>query len=162
MLSCGTSAKWCPASAASKMENFEQILKDRLAAIHTLAPGSIGSQMQYELLECSQDSCTLLCRTYDWMRNIPGTLHGGMCATIVDQAMGFVAHCVKLGDGTAPTVELQVSYHRPLIPGEDVITKIQVISVTRSLMRLSAQAYQAGKEDKVCLTATATYFNKTK
>ena len=55
MHSCGTSVRSCPANAASKMENFEQILKDRLAAIHTLAPGSIGSQMQYELLSCDED-----------------------------------------------------------------------------------------------------------
>ncbi len=145
------------------MENLEQIVRDRLASIHALAPGSIGAQMDYELLDCDPEAgeYTLLCRTFDWMRNIPGTLHGGMCATVVDQAMGFIAHCVKRGEGTAPTVELQVSYHRPLVPGEDVVTKIKVVSVTRSLMRLSCEAYQAGKPEKVCLTATATYFNKT-
>ena len=145
------------------METMEQIVRDRLAAIHTLAPDSIGAQMHYELLECDCDAgeYTLLCRTMPWMRNIPGTLHGGMCATVVDQAMGFIAHCVKRGEGTAPTVELQVSYHRPLIPGEDVVVKVKVVSVTRSLMRLSSEAYQAGKPEKVCLTATATYFNKT-
>ena len=143
--------------------DMEQVVRERLAAIHALAPGSIGAQMQYELLECDVSSgvYTLLCRTMPWMRNIPGTLHGGMCATVVDQAMGFIAHCVKRGNGTAPTVELQVSYHRPLNPGEDVVTKIRVISVTRSLMRLSCEAYQAGNLEKVCLTATATYFNKT-
>ena len=145
------------------MDNMEKIVRDRLASIHALAPGSIGAQMDYELLDCDPEAgeYTLLCRTFDWMRNIPGTLHGGMCATVVDQAMGFIAHCVKRGEGTAPTVELQVSYHRPLVPGEDVVTKIKVVSVTRSLMRLSCEAYQAGKPEKVCLTATATYFNKT-
>jgi len=153
-------------SAANKMEatvDLEQTVRDRLAAIHTLAPGSIGAQMDYELLDCDPQAgeYTLLCRTMPWMRNIPGTLHGGMCATVVDQAMGFIAHCVKRGEGTAPTVELQVSYHRPLIPGEDVVVKVKVVSVTRSLMRFSSEAYQAGKPEKVCLTATATYFNKT-
>lgn len=143
--------------------DLEQTVRDRLAAIHTLAPGSIGAQMDYELLDCDPQAgeYTLLCRTMPWMRNIPGILHGGMCATVVDQAMGFIAHCVKRGEGTAPTVELQVSYHRPLIPGEDVVVKVKVVSVTRSLMRFSSEAYQAGKPEKVCLTATATYFNKT-
>ena len=143
--------------------DLEQTVRDRLAAIHTLAPGSIGAQMDYELLDCDPQAgeYTLLCRTMPWMRNIPGTLHGGMCATVVDQAMGFIAYCVKRGEGTAPTVELQVSYHRPLIPGEDVVVKVKVVSVTRSLMRFSSEAYQAGKPEKVCLTATATYFNKT-
>lgn len=163
MLTSGTSARWFPANAANKMESMEKIVRDRLEAIHSLAPGSIGDQMGYELLDCDEAAgeYTLLCQTFPWMRNIPGTLHGGMCATVVDQAMGFIAHCVKRGNGTAPTVELQVSYHRPLNPGEDVIVKVKVVSVTRSLMRLSSEAYQAGKPEKVCLTATATYFNKT-
>ena len=145
------------------MENMEQIVRDRLASIHSLAPGSIGDQLQYELLYCDPEAgeYALLCKTFPWMRNIPGTLHGGMCATVVDQAMGFIAHCVNRGNGTAPTVELQDSYHRPLNPGEDVVTRIRVVSVTRTLMRLSCEAFQAGKPDKVCLTATATYFNKT-
>lgn len=162
---CGTSAKSFPASAANNMDttlNLEQAVRERLAAIHELAPGSIGDQMQYELIGCdaAAGEYILQCRTFPWMRNIPGTLHGGMCATVVDQAMGFIAHCVKQSDGTAPTVEMQVSYHRPLIPGEDVVVKVQVVSITRSLMRLSCAAYQAGKPEKVCLTATATYFNK--
>ena len=145
------------------MKDLEQTVRERLASIHSLAPGSIGAQMNYELLNCDPEAgeYTLLCRTFPWMRNIPGTLHGGMCATVVDQAMGFIAHCVKRGEGTAPTVELQVSYHRPLNPGEDVVVKVKVVSVTRSLMRLSCEAYQAGKPDRLCLTASAVYFNKT-
>ena len=144
------------------MEDMEKIVRDRLAAIHSLAPGSIGSRMEYVLVDCDPEAgeYTLRCRTFDWMRNIPGTLHGGMCATVVDQAMGFIAHCVKPGNGTAPTIEMQVSYHRPLIPGEDVLIRVKVVSVTRRLMRLSSEAFQASDPGKVCLTATATYFNK--
>lgn len=163
---CGISARLSAVSGASEVVtpvDMEKVVRDRLASIHALAPGSIGAQMQYELLSCdtAAGEYTLLCRTMPWMRNIPGTLHGGMCATVVDQAMGFIAHCIKCGEGTAPTIELQVSYHRPLIPGEDVVVKVKVVSVTKSLMRLSCEAYQAGKPEKVCLTATATYFRKT-
>ena len=144
------------------MEGLEQKVRDRVEAMHTLAPGSIGDQMHYSLLHCDEGAgeCTFLCQTFDWMRNTSGTLHGGLCATVVDQAMGFVAHCVKRGEGAAPTVELQMSYHRPLNPGEDVEVKVKVVSVTSSLIRLSAQAHHPGKPEKVCLTATATYFQK--
>lgn len=162
---CGTSARSSAASAANNMEakmDMEQIVRDRLASIHTLAPGSIGAQMDFSLIDCDVEAgvYTLLCHTAPWMRNIPGTLHGGMCAAVVDQAMGFIAHCVKQGEGTAPTIELQVSYHRPLIPGEDVVVCVKVVSVTKSLMRLSCEAYQQGTPGKVCLTASAAYFRK--
>lgn len=146
------------------MISMKERILARLASIHVLAPGSIGAQMNYSLLSCDEDrgEYTLLCHTFDWMRNIPGTLHGGMCATVVDQAMGFIAYCLKKEDGIAPTVQMSVDYHRPLIPGEDVVVKIKVIAVTRTLMRLSSEAYQATNPDKVCLTSTATYFNKAK
>ena len=141
---------------------MEEKIRSRLAAIHTLAPGSIGAQMNYSLVHADETAqeYTLLCHTFDWMRNIPGTLHGGMCATVVDQAMGFIAYCLKSETGTAPTVQMSVDYHRPLIPGEDVTVKVKVVAKTRSLMRLSAEAYQTSNPDRVCLTSTATYFNK--
>ena len=143
--------------------NKEHSLVSCIERLHQLAPGSIGDLMEFSVIseDRGRGEYAFRCRTFDWMRNTGGTLHGGMCATVVDQAMGFIAHCVKRGEGTAPTVELQVSYHRPLIPGEDVVVKVRVISVTRTLMRLSSEAYQAAKPEKICLTATATYFNKT-
>ena len=142
--------------------SMEEKIRARLAAIHELAPGSIGAQMNYSLIGCDEEKreYTLLCHTFHWMRNIPGTLHGGMCATVVDQAMGFIAFCLKSAEGTAPTVQMSVDYHRPLIPGEDVIVKVKVIATTRSLMRLSAEAFLASAPDRVCLTSSATYFNK--
>ena len=142
--------------------SMEEKIRSRLAAIHHLAPGSIGAQMDYALIDCDEErkEYTLLCRTFEWMRNIPGTLHGGMCATVVDQAMGFIAYCLKSAEGTAPTVQMSVDYHRPLVPGEDVIVKVRVVAVTRSLMRLSSEAYQSSAPERVCLTSTATYFNK--
>lgn len=144
------------------MENLEERLRARLNTIHQLAPGSIGAQMSYTLLSCDEAAgeCSFVCRTFDWMRNISGTLHGGICATVADQAMGFVAYCVKREEGTAPTVELQVSYHRPLTPGEDVLVLVKIVSVTRSLIRLRAECRQMGRPEKLCLTAAATYFNK--
>lgn len=142
--------------------SMKETVRNRIALLHEVVPGSIGDQMQFQLVDCDPDRgvYTLSCKTFDWMRNVAGTLHGGMCATIVDQAMGFIAYCVKPGEGIAPTVQLQVTYHRPLIPGEDVLVKIRVISVTKSLMHLAAEASLAGSPDRVCLTSTASYFYK--
>ncbi len=135
-------------------------VRDRIAELHEIAPGSIGDQMGYEVLESSDERVRLRCRTFGWMRNGPGTLHGGMCATVVDQAMGFVAYCIKPGEGIAPTVQMQVEYHRSLTPGEPVVTDVEVVSQTRSLMHLRCRSWREGCPEKVCLTATATYFYK--
>jgi len=125
-------------------------------------PDSIGALMAYELLECDTTAgiYTMRCKTFPWMRNIPGTLHGGMCATILDQAMGFIAYCMKPGEGIAPTVQLQVSYHRPIMPGDSVLVKVYTKSVTRSLMHFSAEAFRETTPEKLCLSGTGVFFYK--
>ena len=142
--------------------SMEEKLRARLVAIHTLAPGSIGSQMDFRLVSCAANGSefTLLCKTFDWMRNVRGTLHGGMCATIVDQAMGFIAYCLKNEEHTPPTVQMSVEYLRPLFPDVEVLVRVRVVSVSRNLIRLSAEVALASAPDKLCLTSTATYFNK--
>ena len=143
-------------------ENFEASLRSRLEQLHTGGAGTIGDMLELELLGCNtlDGEILMTCKTGPWMRNLAGTLHGGMCATVVDQAMGCVAYCAKPGEGLAPTVQLQVSYHRPLIPGEDVLMRIRVLSVTGSLIHLSCEAMVASAPEKLCLSSTATYFYK--
>lgn len=158
MPTCGTSERSSAVSAESKLA---VAVANRIAELGRIAPGSIGDQMAYEVLGADgEDRIRLRCKTFDWMRNGPGTLHGGMCATVVDQAMGFVAYCIKPGQGIAPTVQMQVEYHRSLIPGENVTVDVQVVSRSKSLMHLRSEAYPEGSPEKVSLTASATYFYK--
>ena len=140
----------------------EEILRSRLEELSIAAPDSIGAMMDFELVNCNPEAgeFTFRCKTMPWMRNGTGTLHGGICATILDQAMGFIAYSVKPGEGIAPTIQMQLNYHRALIPGEDVIAKVWVVSVTKSLMSFRSEAFQASRVDKLCLSGCATYFYK--
>lgn len=139
-----------------------QLVADRIRQVSEAVPGSIGDQMRFEVVDSDEEKreVTMTCRTEPWMCNFAGTLHGGMCATIVDQAMGFVSYCLKPGEGAAPTVQLSVNYHRPLIPGGKVVVRVCAQSVTRSLMHLYSEAYLANAPEKICLTATGVYFYK--
>ena len=142
---------------------LEESIRRRLSEIHTAAPDSIGAIMDYELLSCDRETGEYVfrCKTMPWMRNIPGTLHGGICATVLDQAMGFVAYCIKLGDGIAPTIQMQVSYHRALIPGEDVIVKVWVVSTTKSLMSFRSEASrQQIRRSFACLEAQPIFISR--
>lgn len=143
-------------------DEYRKTVSHRIAQLHEIAPGSIGDMMNYRVLECcgKTGECLLECDTFPWMRNAQGTLHGGMCATVVDQAMGFVAYCVKAGEGLAPTVQMQVEYHRPLLPGSSAMIRVRVVSESKSLMHLSAEVYQSTAPDKLCLTASGVYFYK--
>lgn len=137
----------------------EQV-KARLELLHQVAPDSIGDLLRLEVLEYDGEAYLLRGKTQPWMRNAHGTLHGGMCATLVDQAMGAVAYCHKPGEGVAPTIEMHVNYHRPLMPGEDVRIRVKVISATKSLIHTAAEVYRDSAPEKLCITASATYFYK--
>jgi uncharacterized protein (TIGR00369 family) len=132
-------------------------IEARIASFHEIAPGAICDLIRFQLIGIDGDVCTLRCSTDNWMRNTMGALHGGISATILDQAMSIVAHCVKKGEGVTPGIEMQLSYHRPMIPGEDVDVTVRVLSVTKSLIRLSAEA---GQKQKLCVSCTGTYFQK--
>lgn len=145
-----------------RLPDLKEKLIIRLEQLHTLAPGSIGDQLMLELTDSDPEAgvYTMRCQTQPWMRNIAGTLHGGMCATLVDQAMGCVAFCAKPGEGIAPTIEMNVNYHRPLIPGEDALVRVRLQSVTRHLIHLASEVYSVKNPEKLCLAATGVFYFK--
>lgn len=128
--------------------------------LHRKAPGSIGDLMEYRVLEEDRERgiYVLSCRTFDWMRNALGTLHGGMGATVIDQAMGFVAYSYMTGPGTAPTIQMQLNYHRAMDPGAEVIVRVHVISVSRTLISMTCEASMAAEPERICITGSATSF----
>lgn len=140
---------------------LEELMK-WLARLHEAAPGSAGDRLGLEPLEYDDEKKEFLlrCPTEAWMRNAHGTLHGGLCATIADQAMGSVACCYKRGEGILPAIELSLNYHRPLIPGENVLIRVRPMSATRTLIHVQAELYRESQPQKLCTSAKATYFYK--
>lgn len=133
-----------------------------LQRLHEVAPGSIGDRLCLEALEYDEQRKEFLLRskTEKWMCNAHGTLHGGICATIADQAMGSVACCFKQGEGIIPAIELHTNYHRPLIPGDGVLIRVRVVSVTKTLIHMASELYRESAPEKLCITGSATYFYK--
>ena len=85
------------------------------------------------------------------------------CAFIRGSALvgeGCVAYCAKSGEGTAPTVQLTVNYHRPIIPGDYILVNVHVLSASKSLMHLRSEAYREENPEKICLSGNSVFFNK--
>lgn len=137
-------------------------LTEYIKRIHERNHGSIGDMLDFQVISCDEerDDYVLKCKTEPWMCNHYGTLHGGICATILDQAMGMVACCLKKGFGVCTTVQLDAEYHRPVVPGEDILVKIHVISVTRALINMNAELVQVSKPDKISVSGSAIFFYK--
>ena len=139
-----------------------QIIPERIALTNTLVPNSVGSELDFALVSCDAEKgeYVLSCKTTDWMRNVMGSLHGGMSATVVDHAMGVVANSIRMENGVGPTVQLQLTYHRPLTAGKDVLVTVRVLSVSRTMTHLTAQAVQADAPETLCVSATGIYYFK--
>ena len=162
MPTCGTSARLSAVSVENEHSDLSERVLRRIAQINESESESIAGMLRFRFVSCESGDITMTCQTMPWMRNPAGTLHGGMCASILDQAMGFVAYSLREEQGIAPTVHLAVDYHRPLCPGETVSVKVHVVSVTRHFFKLTAEASQMSCSEKICLSGSGTYyFNPT-
>lgn len=144
-------------SVANKME---QLLTQYIEDMHKNATGSIADMLHFKMISCSDNGEDYLfeCETAPWMCNHYGTLHGGICATILDQAMGMVCCCLKNREGVCTTVQLESDYHRPVMPGEAILVKVHVTSVTRSLINMTAELMQKSSPDKVSVSGSTIFF----
>ena len=143
-------------------EEMEQRLSFWIEELHRRAPESIGDLLRFRVVSCSPEA-GMYCfhvSTEQWMQNAFGSLHGGIISTIMDQGMGMLATCLMEGKAITPTVQMNIVYHRPLMPGDGVLLKIYVESITRTLIYMRAEAMNEEQPDRLCATASGVFFVK--
>ena len=143
-------------------EDMEQRLVYWIEELHKRAPDSIGDLLRFRVGSCRPEA-GMYCfhvSTDQWMQNAFGSLHGGIIGTIMDQGMGILATCLMEGKAITPTVQMNIVYHRPLMPGDGILLKIYVESITRTLISMRAEAMNEAQPDKLCVTASGVFFIK--
>ena len=143
-------------------EDMEQRLSDWIEELHRRAPESIGDLLRFRVGPCNPEEGRYCFHvsTEQWMKNAFGSLHGGIISTIMDQGMGMLATCLMNGTAITPTVQMNISYHHPMMPGDKVLLKIYVESITRTLMYMRAEAMKEDQPDRLCVTASGVFFAK--
>lgn len=142
------------------VDELKRLLTIWLMELHEKAPGTIGDILNFRFadVQTGEGEYAFLCDTLPWMCNPTGTLHGGIIATILDQGMGMMANCMQLGQAIAPSVQLDVAYHRPLNPGDTILVRIFVTNVSRTLITMRGELFSSEKPDKLCASATGIYY----
>lgn len=143
----------------ASITTLEQV-QARLQQLQDLALDGVSGILKLELLsiDLEQQTGTFRACTEGWMKNAAQTLHGGLIATVLDHSMGALLYCTKDGDKFCPTVEMQASYHRPLIPGKTVLVKARVVAKSRKLAHIAAEVFQEDDPNKICASGTSVYF----
>lgn len=92
-------------------------------------PGApIASHFQMELVEVSHGAVTFVCHPDESHYNPIGAVHGGLVCTLLDSAVGCAAH-TTLPAGTGYTsIEIKVSFLRPVTRENGPLTCIGRIS----------------------------------
>jgi uncharacterized protein (TIGR00369 family) len=104
---------------------FLQLLGVRLRALHA-------------------DGITLECALTKDLRNVLGSLHGGVYATLADTAAGFAIQRELGGSAAITTVEMKVNFFRPVTEGH-LSARARVVRMGSRLCVASIDLSNEGK-----------------
>lgn len=90
-------------------------------------------------------------------RNPMGVMHGGAVAGALDITMGSLTFFAS-GAHLTPTINLNVSYERPIPTGKRVFVEAKLLSCGKTMAYATARAWMEGAEEKTCYSAAGTYY----
>ena len=114
---------------------FNQLLGIRVARLHI-------------------DGVTIECKLRDELRNSANVLHGGVTATMADAAVGISLARHFRGARIATTVELKISYLRP-ITGGTTTARAYLVKIGGRLCVGRVDLFDGGR--KLAASALVTY-----
>ena len=107
-----------------------------------------------ELEEVNSGSATLSFQVRKELTQNHGVVHGGAIASLIDTAMAFAIISILEKGETVTTVDLTISYLRPLTSGR-VRAIAKVLRAGRRLITVSAEVFR--DDGKLASTALSTY-----
>lgn len=118
--------------------------------------GRSFEQAATESVVAGNGSAVLAYMAHEREYNPMGTVHGGVIATVLDEAMGRAVHSLlEPGDGFA-TAELRTSYRRPVrVESGPLRAEAGVLHAGRSTALVEARLVDA--EGRLYAHATATW-----
>jgi uncharacterized protein (TIGR00369 family) len=118
-------------------------------------PPPIGVTMGFTLVEIEEGRAVFEGHPDRSVYNPIGSVHGGYAATLLDSACGCAIHSRLTAEQGYTTLELKVSYHRPLtdISGP-VRAEGRVVSIGRRAG--FAEASLTDGKGRLCASATST------
>ncbi len=149
------------ASHIVDQQNLEERLRETLAQLPQRCAGTV-SAIPMELVRCCAATGTAVfaVQAETWMGNPGGTLHGGMCAVLLDTALGVLVNCLPAGPQRDDvTVELRLAYLRPVPLGGTLHLHAQVIKSGSTLLYASGSICLPGEAETPLTTADAVYFS---
>lgn len=144
---------------AKNAEELESNLKEAIQDAIELAPEGVVARLspRFARLDFSSKIVVLDYPSEPWMKNPAGFMHGGIIAAVMDNAMCTAVRGFA-GIGDSPTVNLQISYIRPVRIPVPVHVRVRLSGLGRIMAHASAELWQGENEARVLATAVSTVF----
>lgn len=107
------------------------------------------------ITEKHEDGVTIECPLRDFYFNPDGTLHGGMIATIADEAVWFAIEDKLNSTRHSTTTELKVNYLRAASATEKLFARARMLKTGKTLCVGSVEL--TDDRGALCAFATVTY-----
>lgn len=127
----------------------------RKMASGELPPPPIGILMDFNVVEVEKGKVTFAVQPAEFHYNPIGVVHGGVAATLCDSAMGCAVHTMLPAGTGYTTVDLSVTYLRPLTRETGPVRALgEVVHMGGRIA--TAQARIVDAAGKLYATATTT------
>ena len=138
-----------------RQAHMEHVLREA-CQIDTAHP-RILDKMAPEFISCDAQAMQAEIRFFveDWMCNVKGTLHGGIIATMLDNSMGLLTRAFYGNSDKISTINLSLSYLRPVLPGKSVTATVRIEKPGRNIVFLYATL--TTQEGKPAAAASGTF-----
>jgi uncharacterized protein (TIGR00369 family) len=129
---------------------FLEAIKDGL-----LAPPPIAKLMVFTIVEVERGRVVFECEPDESAYNPIGTVHGGLVCTLADTVIGCAVHSTLDEGFTYTSIDLNVSYLRPVTKGSGVLRALGVTTKPGRRVAFASAEIRDGK-DRVVATATGS------
>ena len=121
---------------------------------------NVNMRSRYESCDFEKKTLLLSFPVEEYMRNPAGVMHGGAVAGALDITMGSLTFYM-CGEYLTPTINLNVSYERPIPTGKRLFVEAACFSSGKTMAYASARAWVEGAPEKIVATGAGTYYTAT-
>ena len=140
-----------------KLEGLSESQRKRIEAALQNVP--FASLVGIKLESAGPGVASMTLEVRDELRQNNGVVHGGAIATLIDSVTAFAVIPLLADDETATTVDLTISYIRPLLSGTATATA-QVLREGSRIIALSAEVLD--DSGQLAATGLTTYLRLAK
>lgn len=132
-------------------------IENVMDAIGKQRANSMNVMMAPQFRVCNEETneYTIAFPIKKWQLNPIDTLHGGICSTAFDTAMGIGSAAVSQGINFV-TVDMYVSFIGMMTAGDTLLVQCKILKAGSKFLRIYAEGYSE-KSGNLIATANATY-----